>query len=403
MLITPSLLHVKTSSGRGRQDSAGTAGKRIGDAGILLDGMTAAAVLERLDAPILDQGPETTEWQCIRQDHAAMADRGEWSDLLDALRFADQDRAMASGGHRVAPLMSEGIRSLALGALAAEDLDVAEGEQARFQAVMELHPEDYAAAHLLAEVEIDLGLIKQHLATQNQFARDLWAESASHFDRAETLLDSFDPIEEMSPLLAGTRYRLVRGIEDGATLCKDWYEDWCDLDPEDATIHAAHAVHMLPDWFGSLAAFEKAARRAAAMTEEVTGNAAYAVFHMTAKTTLGDLLPSVDLARFLRGLGDFQDATGCQHRANVVANLLTGLAQDYKAMGSPAAYQLTKVRAALSDVLWNRLHEVHIDRWDGGPNALAFALAEVFGPALQRGARIARKGDGLATRVPRAV
>ena len=77
----------------------------------LLDGLVAEDVLARLDVPVMLRGPEATEWQCIRDDHAAMADAGEWPDLLEALRFADQDRTMVSGGYRVAPLISDGIRA----------------------------------------------------------------------------------------------------------------------------------------------------------------------------------------------------------------------------------------------------------------------------------------------------
>ncbi len=401
MLITPSLLHVKTHAGRGRQEPAVVLRPVGVDTGFVVDGMTAEQVLGRLDVPVMHLGPEMTEWQCIRVDHAAMAQRGEWTDLLEAMRFADQDRTMASGGQRVAPLISEGIRSGFDAAVARQDLVTAAQELKRFEAVVELNPEDYVAAHLLAQVHIDLGIAKRIIASNGQLSRDLLAESAAHFDAAEELLDTFDPIEELSPLLATTRYLSVSGIEDGAALCRDWYEDWCDLDPEDATPHAAHAIHMLPDWFGSLAAFEKAARKAATMTDATTGQAAYAIFHMTARAHLGDMLPTLDLIRFLRGLADYQAATGCQHRANIVASLLTGLMRDYRLAGPSAAFQLTKVRAALSDVLWNRLHEVHLDRWDHGVDSLAFALGEVFGPALKRGARICRRGTGLGTRVPR--
>jgi hypothetical protein len=234
-------------------------------------------------------------------------------------------------------------------------------------------------------------------------SRDLWEQSAARFATAEALVDRFDPIEEMSPLLAATRYLLVRGIEDGGSLCRDWFEDWCDLDPEDALAHATHAVHMLPGWYGSLSAFEKEARRAMALTRGVTGKAAYAAFHLAAAEALGSLLPSLDLELFIEALGDFQSATGCQHRANVSANVLTELVRSYRLAGAPANYQLTKARTALSDVLWNRLHEVHLDRWQHGADGLALALGEVFGPAIKRGARITRRGDGLFTRVPRTV
>jgi hypothetical protein len=401
MLITPSLLHVKTRSSRHQQEPAVLLRPCRGAAGFALDGMTATEVLSRLDVPVMGQGPEATEWQCVRDDHAAMADAGEWPDLLDALRFADQDRTMASGGRRVAPLISEGIRKGLTAALAARDFTAANAELARFEAVFEMHADDPAAAHLLAQALIDIGTAKRDVATRGQLTNELWAESTAHFEAAEVLLDRFDPIEEMSPLLAGTRYLLVRGIEDGAELCRDWFEDWCDLDPEETAAHATHAVHMLPGWFGSLAAFEKEARRAATMTHGATGKAAYAIFHMTALETLGDYLPSLDLELFIDALSDYQAATGCQHRANVAANVLTEMVRDYRVAGPAANFQLTKARTALSDVLWNRLHEVHLDSWDHGADSLAFALWEVFGPALKRGARISRRSEGLFTRVPR--
>lgn len=402
MLITPSLLHVKTHTGRSRQEPAVRLEPQGTAEGYGPDGMTAEEVLERLDAPVMARGPEATEWQCTRDDHAAMADAGEWDDLLDALRFADQDRTMASGGYRIAPLISEGIRARLFATLDAGDFKAAADELARFNAVHALHPEDYAAAHLLAQALIDIGCAKQILAAQNDNPTALLADLASDFAAAEKLLFDFDPIEEMSPLLAATRYHLVRGIEDGRSLFRDWYEDWVDLDPEDAIIHATHAVDMLPDAFGSDAAFEKAARKACSLTGKLTGKAAYAIFHLTAIERLGTPMPSIDIALFVQGLGDFQTATGCQHRANVAANVLTELLRDYRLAGPDAAYQLTKVRAALSDVLWNRLREVHLESWEHGADSLAFALGEVFGPALQRGARIIRRGEGLGTRVPRA-
>lgn len=401
MLITPSLMHVKTRGSRSRQEAAGFL-RPVGTiGGFELDGLTADQVLARLDVPVMQQGPEAIEWQCIRADHAAMAEAGEWGDLLDALRFADGDRTMASGGQRVAPLMSEGIRSVLAAAIRRKDLAAVASELSRFKAVCEMYPDDYAAAHLLAQAQIDIGCLKREVATHGQLSRDLLTESAAHFEAAEVLLDRFDPIEEMSPLLAGTRYLLVRGIDEGATLCRDWFEDWCDLDPEDANVHASHAIHMLPDWFGSLALFEKEARRAVSITQHLTGKTAYAVFHLTARDRLGDMLPSLDLQLFLQGLVDYQNATGCQHRANIAASLLAEMVRDYKLAGPGAAYQLTKARAALSDVLWNRLHEVHLENWAHGADSLAFALGEIFGPALKRGARIIPNGEGLGTRVPR--
>ncbi len=403
MLITPTLLHVKTRSDAGQQEAAVLLRVAGRAAFKCPEGVSAQEVLGRLDVPVMLRGPEATEWDCVRADHAAMADAGEWSDLLDALRFADEDRTMASGGHRVMHLISEGARSGLRAALARKDLAASAVEMKRFEAVFELHSDNHAAAHLLAQALIDIGTLKRDLASEGQLSRDLWAESAAHFQAAEAILDQFDPIELMSPLLAATRYLLVRGIEDGAALCRDWFEDWSDLDPEDAKAHASHAVFMMPGWFGSLAGFEKSARRAATMTHTVTGKAAYAIFHLSAAEVLGDTMPTLDVELFVEALVDYQAATGCQHRANIAANILTELVHRFHAAGPSANYHLTKVRTALSDVLWNHLHEVHLESWDHGADGLAYALCEVFGPALQRGARISRRSEGLFTRVPRTV
>jgi hypothetical protein len=403
MLITPSLLHVKTRAASGQQEAAALLRPTGQAAFVFPDGLAPATVLARLDLPVMLRGPEATEWDCARADHAAMADAGDWADLLDALRYADEDRTMASGGQRVMHLITEGARTVLRAALDRRDLAEARNELRRFEAVFELHPDDHAAAHLLAQALIDIGTVERDMATQGQLSHELWSASAAHFQAAEAILDQFDPIERMSPLLAGTRYLLVRGIEDGAELCRDWFEDWCDLDPEDALAHATHAVFMLPGWFGTLAGFEKAARRAATMTHAVTGKAAYAIFHLSAAEALGDVMPTLDVELFIEGLGDYQAATGCQHRANVAANALAELVNAYRLAGPSANYQLTKTRTALSEVLCNRLHEVHLESWTHRAEGLAFALCEVFGPALQRGARISRRSEGLFARVPRSV
>jgi hypothetical protein len=401
MLITPSLLHVKTRTSRRQQEDAALLHPKAGIDVDMLDGLSAEEVLARVDAPVMRQGPERTEWQCICDDHAAMAAAGEWSDLLDSLRYTDQEHSMASGGRRVAPLISQGMRASLTAAIESADWPAASAELTRLEVIFAKNSEDYCAAQVLAQAHIDVGSAKRAHASQGQLLRDLSAESAAHFGKAEDLLTLFDPIEEMSPLLAGTRYFLVNGIEDGASVCREWYQDWCDLDPEDAAVHEAHAVNMLPGWLGSLATFEKEARRGVRLTESVTGKSAYAVFHLAAVDALGDLSPTIDLEYFFAALGDYQSATGCQHRANIAADQLTGMVLDYRKAGPASGYQLTKTRAALSDVLWNRLREVHLDCWTHGADSLAFALGEVFGPALKRGARVVRRGEGLGTLVRR--
>ena len=401
MLVTPSLMHVKTRPGRSQQEDANLLRQARGTGGELLDGLKAEQVLGRLDVPVMRVGAEKTEWQCIRDDHAAMAAAGEWNDLLEALRYTDQERVMASGGRRVAPLISEGMRAELATALSRKDWTAALAQVEALEGLYDRNPDDYCAAQVVAQAHVDFANAKRKAAPQGELSRETWSESAVHFERAETLVTLFDPIEELSPLLAATRYNLIPGIEDAAEICREWYEDWVDLDPEVAAVHAAHAVNVLPGWYGSLSSFEREARRSVRLTSGVTGKASYAVFHIAAAEALGDLSPTMDLEFFLEALHDYQVATGCQHRANEAANLLSGMAMEFRKDGADSAYQLTKTRAALSDVLWNRLREIQMDCWTRRTENLAFAMAEVFGPALKRGARIVRRGDGLGTLVRR--
>jgi hypothetical protein len=394
-------MHVKTRPGRSQQEDANLLRQARGTGGELLDGLKAEQVLGRLDVPVMRVGAEKTEWQCIRDDHAAMAAAGEWNDLLEALRYTDQERVMASGGRRVAPLISEGMRAELATALSRKDWTAALAQVEALEGLYDRNPDDYCAAQVVAQAHVDFANAKRKAAPQGELSRETWSESAVHFERAETLVTLFDPIEELSPLLAATRYNLIPGIEDAAEICREWYEDWVDLDPEDAAVHAAHAVNMLPGWYGSLSSFEREARRSVRLTSGVTGKASYAVFHIAAAEALGDLSPTMDLEFFLEALHDYQVATGCQHRANEAANLLSGMAMEFRKDGADSAYQLTKTRAALSDVLWNRLREIQMDCWTRRTENLAFAMAEVFGPALKRGARIVRRGDGLGTLVRR--
>ena len=189
MLITPSLLHVKTRPDASQQEAAALLRAPASGMFDFPEGLKAPQILARLDVPVMLRGPEATEWDCVRADHAAMANAGEWADLLDALRFADEDRSMASGGRRVMHLISEGARSGLRAALDQRDHASALAELGRFQAVFELHPQDLAAAHLLAQALIDIGTLERDLAAQGQLSQDLWAQSAAHFHAADLTQD----------------------------------------------------------------------------------------------------------------------------------------------------------------------------------------------------------------------
>ena len=161
----------------------------------------------------------------------------------------------------------------------------------------------------------------------------------------------------------------MRGIEDGDALCRDWYEDWSDLDPTNPEPHLAHAVHLLPPWFGTMAAFDDEARTALYRTRPESGAAAYALFHLAATEVLGDLPLGADAELFMAGLTDFFHGTGCQHRANIVAAALTELHHSLSG-GAPEAHRRNAKRQAVKESLdrhlRENLREFHLSAWENG-------------------------------------
>lgn len=358
--------------------------------------MTPEEVLKRLDVPVLPVAPVLDEWHSIKSGHAAISANGQWEDLLVWLRYADLSRAKVGGGKSLATLISEGARSQLNDRIKAQDWPAADAELARLAAVFDDHPADYTAAHLLAHGHLDVANAKRHMTQVGQMSQGVWKDSAAHYAQAEAVLSSFDPIEELSPLLANTRYQLVRGIEEGRSLCRDWFEDWCDLDPEDSDAQTAHAHNMLPHWFGTLSGFDNEASKAAALTSTKTGQAAYAVFYMAAREDLGDFPPGMDLRRFLTGLEHFRIATKCQYRVNLAAGLLAAMLQDSHGEDPSKDVDLGLVRIAMSRLLCTHMTEVHLAAWPDGNDGLALAMTEVFGQDLQGGAHIVVRDGGLA-------
>jgi hypothetical protein len=355
---------------------------------------------ERFHVPVTQTSAEELAWENTVAQYAAMAEDGRWSGLLEALLQADRNRTAAPGGRRLAGLISQGARAALIQRLAQRDWQGAEAEIDRLQAALAPHAGHYAAAHLLAQAHLDLGWARRTAAPSQGVPGDVWQTFLRQTARAEAILDPFDPIEEMSPLLAATRYQLVRGIEDGETLFRDWYEDWSDLDPTNAEPHMAHAVHLLPEWFGSLAAFDHEARLAMKRTEICSGAAAYAAFYLAAADELGDLPQRMDLPLFLAGLQDYFRATGCQYRANIVAGAMTELLHAYTIDAAPGSGRLKLVLNTLTEHLTENLREVHLSAWQNGLGCLHFALEQVFASELARGEHVFVGVNGLTTRLP---
>lgn len=351
----------------------------------------------RVQVPVLARSPETDACTALVAAHARTAAAGRWSELLRDLRAADQARDRAPDGRPLATVISEGARSRLSEALTRRDWAAAEAEVSHLETVLAPHDGDYAAAHLIAQARIDLGWARRSAETGPAIARGAWQAFLHQTALAEAVLHRHDPIEAGSPLLAATRYLLVRGLDEGDTLFRDWYEDWSDLDPGSAEAHLTHAEDLLPQWFGTATRFDDEARAAQRRTARATGAMAYAAFYMVAGDHSDRLPARMDLSLFLAGLRDFHHQTGCQHRANIVAGTLTELLHAYSMDADPASMRAAQVRQALSRHLRCHLRAFHLPAWDQGLNCIRFALEQVFAGETARGERILVGPEGLVT------
>lgn len=348
-----------------------------------------------LDLKVLPRAPEAIGWDRTIAEYARLASEARWPQLLGDLRRADQERQVAPGGKRLAELMSLGIRQTLLRALEKGDMFTADSQMTQLVTVQGLNPRDYVAAHLLAQAHLDFGWARRGDGVSGELSKEDWQSFLARTAQAEKVLDPFDPVEELSSLLAGTRYLLVRGLEEGDELCTDWYEDWSDIDPTNWTVHATHAPHLLPEWFGNPRLLDTAAREAMTRTHSEMGAAAYAIFYRAVADTVGDAPALMDMGLMLRGLQDFQRLSGCQYRANIVAGSMTEIAHALYLEGQAGTVSFGKIKAALARQLETRVTEIHLPAWADSEACVHWGLSLIFGAPLAAGNRIVAGDKGL--------
>lgn len=348
-----------------------------------------------LDLQVLPRAPEAVGWDLVIAQYARLAGEARWPQIMAELRRADQERRVAPGGKRMAELMSLGVRQALLRALDKGDMFIADSQMTQLTTLQSLHPRDYVAAHLLAQAHLDFGWSHRGDGVSGELSKEDWQSFLSRTAQAEKVIEPFDPVEELSSLLAGTRYLLVRGLEEGDELCIDWYEDWSDIDPTNWTVHATHAPHLLPEWFGNPRVLDTAAREAMTRTQSEMGAAAYAIFYRAVADTVGDVPPLMDVGLMLRGLQDFQMLSGCQYRANIVAGSLTEIAHALFLEGQTGTVAFGKVKAALARQVETQLTEIHLPAWADNEACVQWGLSLIFGAPGAEGRRIVAGPRGL--------
>lgn len=256
-------------------------------------------------------------------------------------------------------------------------------------------PRNHVLAALVARMHLDAGWAKERALTGRP-GRDA---KQAHLDRVAGILQRFDPLEHMSPILAEVQYFAALSAPDPAAALAAAYEDWSDLDPASLSPHTTHAIHLTPGFGGSAARLEAAAQEAAERTEDILGSGAYAAFYLSALPRDCSLILTLDADRLVDGLLDLvaYDA-GDPETINQFTAFLHAAGRPRRRCMIRAETQRVAAKRA---VLWTAAREfaagmagIATGAWGDIDTARA-ALQELYAPEIEAGQRLRLARDGL--------
>jgi hypothetical protein len=382
----------------------------------------------QVSIPVLDS-TAASEAQDARHKMAyKMARQDRWDDLGALIRQNDQFRTRTPDGTPVASILAAGARKDLGDAIARALLPSSEeGLQAATDGIEMLdqvlidHADDYGVALVVAHAHMDLGAVWRGQGWADEVPAADWKKFARHFRRAQSILETFDPVDLNSPALAEARCRALAGQPDAAQQVVGLYRQLIDLAPQYAQSYRQFGPVLLPSAYGTYEQLEEQASQALEDGAEHWGTAGYALVYMDAALHDPEALGFVDVAAFLQGLHDYVNIQNDQATANTVAAYLSvGLApKGPLVQGSKRAYQHRKtLMDAAPDFMRRHIRELHPNSWaaaddthdSDAPPAKAWrqtqsGLNEAFGVLgrayereILRGNRLSFSEDGVDIR-----
>ncbi|WP_428928557.1 hypothetical protein [Marinibacterium sp. SX1] len=298
-----------------------------------------------------------------------LARQEQWELLTSEIADAEAARATTPSGMPRADLLALGARSDVV--LAAEHalMDGRPSRDAPLRAgILELEEvlkdnPTYPVALVVALAHIDLGWAWRGTGWDATVPRANRSAFHHHFERAEEILQSHCALELDSPALAAARCALLAGDDDPRGRIADDYEDLIDLDPRNHRHMRALGIHLLPRWFGSYAQLELEARRTAARTRDIWGNAAYAWVQFDALAIDEEACAGVDLDFFIDGLHDIVAARPDQPMINMLTAYCSITLQQRLGFDSTADFTRTRISECARWLIRDHLTEVHPMIW----------------------------------------
>lgn len=295
----------------------------------------ASAFVAKADAaqrippvPVVDPDPDLLEHHAIQKHIADLMIRDEWVEIADQIAQWEADLITTASGVRYHDIAVETALSGLQHILdsgprnSLSDLKEAEIEVSHFVASHKAAPDHPILALLAARAHITTGQSCRAdfwPANQQQAA---WRKMAHHYVAAGEILDKFDAIEHMSPLLGEAHYLQALGSPNGLSRLRCIFADWIDLDPANPTTYATHVPHLLPDRMGTKEEILQEAEAALNRTEQTLGFGGYALFYLPLIAEEPAVRQLIDTELFATAMLDLASNSATQAEVNWVAGAL---------------------------------------------------------------------------------
>lgn len=321
---------------------------RKSDPSALTAGITPVMPADVDALPVRMDDPDYAECVAVSQHVADLMIADEWTEIAD--KIADWEASLSStpGGARYHEIAVKTCLS-GLQALIDEsprdslaDLDEAEIEVGHFMDTHRQSRENHVLALLAARAHIALGEACAGDEWPQDQRRAAWRKMAQHFIAAGRILESFDALAHMSPLLAEAHYRHALGSPGGEDRLDDLFHDWIDLDPSNSNIYSAHVTALVAlDRITGDDVLEEA-ERAMHRTEDTLGFGGYALFFMPLLIEYDSARDLLDHELYAAALMDLASHSATQSEVNhAAAALLTEMEASTDAIS--AAYKDTLI------------------------------------------------------------
>lgn len=321
----------------------------------------APAATKRL--PVEQDDPDYRESVTVSQRIADLIIADEWVEIAD--RISDWEAKLTStpGGTRYHDIAVQtclsGLRGLIDDAPrnAFSDLDDARMELGHFLDTHRQMPENHVLALLAARAHIALADAFRADDWPADLHRAAWRKQAQHTIAAGEILEPFDAIAYMSPLLAEAHYLQAVDAPGAADRLQPLFADWIDLDPSNSRIYDTHVSAMIRHQAFTGDDVLREADAAMERTEETLGFGGYALFFMPLLTEFDAARDLLDPDLYASALLDLASNSATQAEVNhAAAALLT----EIESANEPAA---TVFRDALFMMIRQHMQVIYPRVW----------------------------------------